>query len=293
MNNDNPLDNKFIINGTETYDTKDDGGGTDDLESYEDLNYNREKSTSLNNTHILEDKDSDAYKMRNESSFKRALKRIFALFLTFIIEMVVAFVISNYTNTFNKYPLLISFQPVISAVSGNVGLQSSSINVRGIETKHSELNCKSVGREVLAGLWLAMFTCLLVGITAGAWYTIANQDIYDGAIFGIAIGVGQFCASLAAAASGSFAPILFKRWFKCDPTTMAGPMETAFQDVIGGTLLLVFSSWLLSSFGHIGNNCWGGNWTMCGEHCLNSTTYVNGTFTKGVQDCFGDCNTYC
>ena len=291
-NDNNPLTNKFIINRTESYDAKSDGGN-DDIQSYEDLDLNRNTSTSSEKTYGLEDKTSDAYKMRNESSFKRALKRIFALFLTFVIEMVVAFVISNYTNTFNKYPLLISFQPVISAVSGNVGLQSSSINVRGIETKHSELNCKSVGREVSAGLWLAIFTCLLVGLTSGIWYTIVNQDVYDGAIFGIAIGVGQFCASLAAAASGSFAPVLFKRWFKCDPTTMAGPMETAFQDVIGGTLLLVFSSWLLSSFGHMDDKCWGGNWTMCGEHCLNSTTYVNGTFMPGVPGCFGNCTTYC
>merc|ERR1719446_787550 len=74
----------------------------------------------------------DAIIMHRASPFEKARLRIFALLVTFALEMIVCFVFTKYTDEFNKYPLLIAFQPVISAISGNVGLQCSSVNVRAL-----------------------------------------------------------------------------------------------------------------------------------------------------------------
>ena len=245
-----------------------------------------EKENLINDkTTVIIDKNNDSYKMYNDKSHTKALRRSFALLLTYGIEMFVAFFISQFTTIFNKYPLLISFQPVISAISGNIGLQASSINVRGIETKIVKLNCEPVLKEIFTSLWLAGFTSVIVGLTSFFWYSLSNDDWYDGIIFGIALFIGQFMASMSAAISGSFAPIIFKKTCKLDPTTMAGPLETAFQDVIGSTILLSFSAWLLTTFGRIDLNCGGTNLKNCTLGCFN----LNTTYT----DCISGCVTYC
>merc|ERR1711972_1132796 len=76
--------------------------------------------------------DRDAWRMHQATTLQRAMMRMPAMMMTFAIEMVVAFVISRYEDTLKAYPLLISFQPIISAVSGNVGLQSASIIVHNL-----------------------------------------------------------------------------------------------------------------------------------------------------------------
>ena len=56
-----------------------------------------------------------------------------AIFLTLAIEMIGAFSINQYFNSLiKKYKLLASVIPVISAISGNIGLQSASITIRAL-----------------------------------------------------------------------------------------------------------------------------------------------------------------
>lgn len=182
--------------------------------------------------------------------------------MTFAIEMIVCFVFSNYTDTFNKYPLLIAFQPVISAISGNVGLQSSSINVRalavGIVTPSSV--GKAVIPEVKAAFLLGIMMGAVNGTVAFLWshFTSPSEggssSIQGSAAFGVACAFGMLVSNLTAGLTGAFAPVLFK-FLGFDPSAMAGPMETAFQDVIGGTILLFVSAWILNHFGDAAQDC--------------------------------------
>ena len=72
----------------------------------------------------------NARKIHTNSNLTNASNRVFALFVTLIFEMIVAFVVSRFVETLKKFCFLMSFQPVVSAMSGNVGLQSSSINIQ-------------------------------------------------------------------------------------------------------------------------------------------------------------------
>merc|ERR1712039_225536 len=217
--------------------------------------------------------DMDAYKMHAATTWQRAVMRMPAMMITFAIEMVVAFVISRYEDTLKAYPLLISFQPVISAVSGNVGLQSSSIIVRnlalGIDSE------REFGRalmpELKAGSVIASIMMLVVGATAFFWYAPvplgSSEHTWPGAIvFGMTIGVCIFVSMIMAALSGTAAPLLFKRC-GCDPSAMGGPMETAFQDIVGGTFLLALAGFLLQEFGDHGHQCPEGSAEGCIELC--------------------------
>mmetsp|Transcript_27760 Transcript_27760/g.73752 ORF Transcript_27760/g.73752 Transcript_27760/m.73752 type:complete len:218 (-) Transcript_27760:366-1019(-) len=188
-----------------------------------------------------------------------------------MIEMVVAFVISRYQDTLKIYPLLIAFQPVISAVSGNVGLQSSSIIVRnlalGIDSERRFW--RALLPEFKVGAVIASTMTGVVGATALFWYAPLREGehTWSGAVvFALTIGLGIFVSMLIAALSGTAAPLLSKL-LGFDPSAMAGPMETAFQDIAGSTFLLAMGAFLLHRFGDHGAACAGGDAGGCLELC--------------------------
>ncbi|KDO28116.1 hypothetical protein SPRG_20273 [Saprolegnia parasitica CBS 223.65] len=173
---------------------------------------------------------------------QRAYRRLFALLLTLTIELFVAFVISRYTHTLETFPLLMAFMPVISAVSGNVGLQSSSIVTRALALGLVSLDeaADALRREVEAALLLGLALGLVTGVIAGLW----QQWV----VFGVVVGVSQFASIMTASITGSAAPLVGK-YFNYDPATTAGPMETAIQDVVGNSFFLIFASSLLTFLG--------------------------------------------
>lgn len=229
----------------------------------------------------------DAIIMHNASAFKKARLRIFALLVTFSLEMIVCFVFSKYTDEFNKYPLLIAFQPVISAISGNVGLQCSSVNVRALAVGLADVRRpgKAVCPEVKSSVLLGAIMSIIIGTVALFWYeTDADANTWKGAMaFAFAIGFGMFCSVLSAGLTGSAAPLIFKN---CgfDPSAMAGPLETAFQDIIGGTVLLTISAFILNTFGDGGAD----DGASCGD-CVQACNVGSATVLNVLQSCVQLC----
>ncbi|RHY29195.1 hypothetical protein DYB32_005353 [Aphanomyces invadans] len=188
----------------------------------------------------------DAVVFHHLSSVERARRRVLSLVITFTIEMLVAFVISRHTATLRTYPLLMSFMPVISAISGNVGLQSSSIMTRAlavglVTTKDS---ARAIGRDVSSAVVLGLVLGFVTGIVAGMWQ--------NWVVFGVVVGIAQFLSIVTAALTGSAAPLIGK-WLHFDPATFAGPMETAIQDVVGNSFFLILASGMLDYFAHVGH----------------------------------------
>lgn len=244
------------------------------------------------------------YALRDLHPCWRSCKRVPALLLTLGVELVVAFVIAEYaqSDVFRRYPLLISFQPVVSALSGNIGLQASSVNTREVavgmhdakEGQKRQSICTSIWPELLSSSVLSMKIGAMLGLISFFWYMPRGADASDhtmhgAVIFGTAIAVGQCVSGLCAAITGSLAPIFFSR-LGFDPTVMAGPMETAVQDVIGGTLLLMFSAWMLTNFGDFGAGCPGGNMKGCVTSCyVNVSKTADGLHGMYNQTCLHKC----
>ena len=68
------------------------------------------------------------------SATSLALRRVPALLVTLALELMGGIVIDALSNVIQKYVLIASFMPTISALSGNLGLQASSNMVRGLGT---------------------------------------------------------------------------------------------------------------------------------------------------------------
>ena len=189
----------------------------------------------------------DAFNLRKMGMLQRTRIRIPALLVTLMIELVVAFVISGYADSgiFRKYPLLIAFQPVISAISGNVGLQSASINVRELAvglTAGSGSVLSGIKTETHTGGLLGVAMGVVLGGIALVWYApvIPGNDAHTwrgSLVFGVSICVGQFISAWCAATSGAAAlpnadsirRPLPARWRQPFKTCWAVPCSWHFQ----------------------------------------------------------------
>jgi hypothetical protein len=160
----------------------------------------------------------DAIQMHQMSTTELSYRRIFAIFLTFTIELVVAFVISLFTTTRQTYPLLTVFMPVISTVSGNVGLQSSSIMMRTIDLGLYSVNdaVHAIRREIEAALIFGLSMGLFTGVIAGLWQ--------QWAVFGCVLWISLLLSIMMASMTEIPAPFIGKA-FHIDAATIAGMMN--------------------------------------------------------------------
>lgn len=181
---------------------------------------------------------TDAEEMDRRSPAQIARLRLPWLVGTMGIELGAGLVISHFNAVLTQVILLASFMPVISAVSGNVGLQAAAIVVRGLDTGHVSIARwgAQVRKELETALIMALICGGLLGIVGATWAGHLP--------FGLVIGIALTCSMLTAGFMGTVVPMLSKR-LGFDPATTAGPFETAFQDVIGFAVFLWLASLLL------------------------------------------------
>ncbi|HWD39957.1 MAG TPA: magnesium transporter, partial [Fimbriimonas sp.] len=126
----------------------------------------------------------------------------------------------------------------ISAISGNTGLQSAAIIIRGLSTGHVDLQHwkHAVGRQLGTTVILGSVCALTLGLIGAVW----NRHW----AFGVVVAIGMFMSVNIAGAVGTVIPLLSKR-AGYDPALTAGPFETAFQDVVGISIFLAFATFMM------------------------------------------------
>jgi len=142
-----------------------------------------------------------------------------------------AFIImEGFQEAFNKYAVLFFFTPLIAAMAGNVGVQSSAIIVQGLanDDVKGSVNSRLIKEMLLAalnGVILAIFLFVFV------W-------LYKGEIDkALAISVSLVAVIIIAGLIGTFVPLfLDKRGI--DPAIATGPFITTSNDILG--ILLYF-----------------------------------------------------
>ncbi len=192
---------------------------------------------------------SDAAELERKTPREIAQLRLPWLLITVFIELVAGFVIHRFDQTLGKVILLASFMPVIQAISGNTGLQSATIVVRGLATGHITLRewWRPVWRQFQTTLILGAILGSLIFLVGGFWHGLQRMpergSPFDPA-FGFVVGFSMFIAVNLSGFVGTVVPMISKR-LGFDPALTAGPFETAFQDVVGVTILLGLATLLL------------------------------------------------
>lgn len=181
---------------------------------------------------------ADAAEMERRTPVQVAWLRLPWLMGTMVIELLAGGIIARFGHVLKEVILLASFMPVISAVSGNVGLQAAAIVVRGLDTGHVSLSnwANAVRRELLTALTIALMAGTSLAIVAMLW----SEHVP----FGLVVGASMTCSIVTAGLMGTVIPMVSKR-AGFDPATTAGPFETAFQDVIGFFVFLWMAETLM------------------------------------------------
>ena len=182
---------------------------------------------------------SDAEELEKKSPVQIARMRLPWIMTTLGIELFAGVVIHVFDKTLTRFILLASFMPIISAISGNTGLQSAAIIIRGLSSGQVTLAGwhHALARQAATTLILGGVCALTLGLIAGVW------DRHW--VFGFVVFLGMFIAVNIAGVIGTCIPLLSKR-AGFDPALTAGPFETAFQDVIGISIFLSLATALLN-----------------------------------------------
>lgn len=181
---------------------------------------------------------SDAEELESKSPFQVAWLRLPWVLITLGIQFLAGVVIHYYDETLAKVLLLTSFMPIISAISGNTGLQASAMTVRALATGGISLNrwAEPVRRSLKISLIIGSICGIIIGAIGAMWY--------GKIMFGVVVGISMCISINISAFVGTTTPLLSKK-MGFDPAITVGPFETAFQDVVGITVFLTLSTFAL------------------------------------------------
>ena len=167
----------------------------------------------------------------DDSIWELTKARIPWLFLGLIGGLGAAAIMGGFETLIQKYAILFFFTPLIAAMAGNVGVQSSAIVVQGIANDDVK---GSIGQRVFKEMLLALLngTILAVILLLFTWFW--KGDLRTS----IAIAISLVTVTVAAGVIGTFTPLfLHKRGI--DPAIATGPFITTSNDIFG--ILIYFS----------------------------------------------------
>ncbi|NJX14477.1 magnesium transporter [Tamlana crocina] len=174
---------------------------------------------------ITGDVDSD------DSILQLTKARLPWLFLGLVGGVGAFLIMEGFHEAFSKYAVLFFFTPLIAAMAGNVGVQSSAIIVQGLanDDVKGSINSRLLKEMLLAalnGVVLALFLFLFVWAIGNSVNTA------------FAVSISLVVVIVVAGLIGTFVPLfLDKRGI--DPAIATGPFITTSNDIFG--ILIYFS----------------------------------------------------
>ena len=163
----------------------------------------------------------------DDSIFELVKARLPWLFLGLLGGLGSVFILQDFESIMNEPQLrnLFFYTPLIAAMAGNVGVQSSAIIVQGLANdiiKGSLFNrlFKEIGLSLINGLALAL-VIILFGI-------ISKQELF----VSLTIAGSMMLVIVMAALVGTFIPIILDKK-GIDPAIATGPFITTANDIFG------------------------------------------------------------
>lgn len=169
----------------------------------------------------------------NEDIVKRFIWRAPWLIVTLCAGLFTASVMT-YFNDRLWFIVVPFFVPLIAGMSGNVGIQCSTLLVRGMST--GTLSPGSISSAISKELLIGLLIGSVFGVTCGlVVYFMHYFGLHILSMDPIAVGTtvtfGVLAACLVATVLGTLSPFFFAR-FRIDPAVASGPIVTAFNDVL-------------------------------------------------------------
>lgn len=173
----------------------------------------------------------------DSSSWKKASQRLPWLLVSIVLNLVIAVILSAFSNTLETVKALILFQPMILGMAGNIGMQSIGVTIlklhldKNFTKEESKLHIK---KEIyiallnsfivgIIGFFLSYIFLEIAGFDTSA--TLANSYI------AIVISISLFLSMILSATFGVFIPLLLTK-LKIDPAIASGPVISTINDLV-------------------------------------------------------------
>jgi magnesium transporter len=168
---------------------------------------------------ITEDIDAD------DSILDKTKARLPWLVLGLVGGFAAASIMGGFEDALTQYPELFYFTPLIAAMAGNVGVQSSAIVVQGLATNNIKGSMwsrmlKEIALSVVNGVVLAILIFLLGSIFQ------YHSDI------SMTISISLIIVIIIASLIGTFVPLILDK-NGIDPAVATGPFITTSNDIFG------------------------------------------------------------
>lgn len=169
---------------------------------------------------------TDEEEFREKSIFRISQVRLPWLLVGFTGELVSAYILHHFEASLDQIIAAAFFIPIIMAMGGNAGIQSSTIMVRGMAT--GEIGLYDIRRRLLREIFVSLlngFLCgLLLFLVVTFWLKLPK--------FGLILASVLMLVILNASFVGSFVPVILRK-IKIDPAIATGPFITTSNDVLG------------------------------------------------------------
>ena len=147
------------------------------------------------------------------------------------------YILQGFDEALSNYPILFFFTPLIAAMAGNVGVQSSAIIVQGLANgvvKGSMFN------RLLKEVGLALINGSILGILVVLFGALVDQEF----IVSFTIALSMLSVIIIASLIGTFVPIILDRK-GIDPAIATGPFITTSNDIFGIFLFFYIAKLIL------------------------------------------------
>jgi len=180
---------------------------------------------------LTQDVDSD------DSILDLTKARLPWLFLGLVGGVGAFLIMEGFQGVFTKYAALFFFTPLIAAMAGNVGVQSSAIIVQGLANDEVK---GSINSRLLKEMLLATLNGVILAL-----FLFAFVWLYEGKIdTALAIAVSLVVVIIMAGLIGTFVPLFLDRR-GIDPAIATGPFITTSNDIFGILIYFLIAKLIL------------------------------------------------
>ncbi|HCC72121.1 MAG TPA: magnesium transporter [Bacteroidales bacterium] len=152
-----------------------------------------------------------------------------------------ALVLGKFESNLKVYPEMAFFIPLIAAMGGNVGIQSSAIIVQSLA--NNTLKGESTIKRLLKEFTVALFN----GLILAALIFVYNFFVSDSFALTLTVSTALLSVIIFAALFGTFIPLILDR-FRVDAALATGPFITTMNDIIGLLIYMLIGRMLYGVF---------------------------------------------
>ena len=147
------------------------------------------------------------------------------------------YIMKDFEEALEQFPILFFFTPLIAAMAGNVGVQSSAIIVQGLANDNLR---GSLLQRLIKEVGLSLINGVALGILVILFGLIVGQD----QLVSRTIAASLLSVIIVAALVGTFVPIILNKQ-GIDPAIATGPFITNSYDIFGIFLFFYISKLVL------------------------------------------------